>query len=140
MVAVRLVENPGRSSSSSQTKFIEQIQGRGYFGFLPNEQWTPAVNLFETDAAYIVCVDLAGVDKTKIKLEVIDNCVSISGKRAVAVPATSDRQTDRVRVHLMEIDHSSFGRNVELPLDIIATDISAQYRDGMLWIEIPKKR
>ena len=70
----------------------------------------------------------------------IDNCLSITGKRAVAVPATSERHEDRVRVHLMEIDHGSFGRNVELPLDIIATDISAQYRDGMLWIEIPKKR
>lgn len=38
----------------------------------------------------------------------------------------------------MEIDHGAFSREVELPLDINSEDITANYRNGMLWIEVPK--
>jgi HSP20 family molecular chaperone IbpA len=44
----------------------------------------------------------------------------------------------RVRVHLMEIDHGGFCRDVELPEDVDRDKIRAHYRDGILWIEIPK--
>jgi HSP20 family molecular chaperone IbpA len=43
-----------------------------------------------------------------------------------------------MRVHLMEIDHGPFTREVELPPDADKAGISASYRNGMLWIEIPK--
>jgi HSP20 family molecular chaperone IbpA len=39
----------------------------------------------------------------------------------------------------MEIDHGPFARNVELPSDVHHEQISASYRNGLLWIEIPKK-
>jgi HSP20 family molecular chaperone IbpA len=39
----------------------------------------------------------------------------------------------------MEIDHGSFCREVELPHDVARDRISAVYRDGLLWIELPKK-
>ncbi len=42
-------------------------------------------------------------------------------------------------MHLMEIDHGSFARDVELPQDVHHEQINARYRDGMLWIELPKK-
>jgi len=45
----------------------------------------------------------------------------------------------RYRVHLMEIDHGKFSREVELPNDIHHEQINATYRNGMLWIELPKK-
>ncbi len=38
----------------------------------------------------------------------------------------------------MEIDHGAFSREVELPLDVNRENIAANYRNGMLWIEIPK--
>ena len=44
-----------------------------------------------------------------------------------------------MRVHLMEIDHGAFAREVELPHDVIKEGINAKYVDGLLWIELPKK-
>jgi HSP20 family molecular chaperone IbpA len=59
------------------------------------------------------------------------------------VPSCSDvggeTSNTRVRVHLMEIDHGPFARAVELPEDVQRTNIKAVHKNGMLWIELPKK-
>ena len=141
MVAVRCAEKPVRNPASSPSKILEQLQNKGYYGFFSNENWTPNVNLYETDAAYLVCVDLAGVDKEKIDIEVVDGRFDSAreprrcrcGRKGPPTP------TSRVRMHLMEIDHGSFARDVELPQDVHHEQINARYRDGMLWIELPKK-
>ena len=122
-------------------KMTEQMMQKGYFNFCPSETWTPAVNLYEHDDAYLVCVDLAGVDKEKIDVEVRDNQLTLRGTRHV--PMLEDHRTQgeagrRPRVHLMEIDHGGFCRQVELPVDVLRDQISAQYVNGMLWVEIPK--
>lgn len=129
--------NLGRQGS----KLNEQMMHKGYFNFCPSETWTPSVNLYEHDDAYLVCVDLAGVDKEKIDVEVHDNQLTLRGARQV--PAFHDEGTRgesgrRPRVHLMEIDHGAFCRQVELPVDVLREQITAQYVNGMLWVEIPK--
>ena len=50
-------------------RLLDQMH-KGYYNFLPNETWTPSVNLYETETAYLVCVDLAGVDKDKIDVSI----------------------------------------------------------------------
>ena len=127
------------------SKIVEQVQ-KGYYNFRPNDTWAPNVNLYETDDAYLVCVDLAGVDKEKIDLELIENRLTLHGVRQVpsydAPPEAAPAATaggPKIRVHVMEIDHGSFARDVELPQDVHHEQINARYRDGMLWIELPKK-
>ncbi len=130
------------------SKIVEQVQ-KGYYNFRPNDTWAPNVNLYETDEVYLVCVDLAGVDKEKIDLELIENRLTLHGVRHVpsyetppAEPAaggqTGAPTTPKIRVHVMEIDHGSFLRVVELPQQVRQDKITAHYRNGMLWIEIPK--
>src|SRR5476651_1672928 len=100
METVTCTDNPFRGASSSP-RFIEQLHSKGYFGFLPNEQWTPNVNLYEIEFSYLVCVDLAGVDKDKIDLEIVEGRLTIRGKRAVPIPpeAVQEHSTTRVRIH-----------------------------------------
>jgi len=140
MTAIRCAEKPVRAPASSPNKVLEQLHSKGYYGFFSNENWVPNVNLYETEAAYLVCVDLSGVEKEKIDIEVVDGRLRLSGNRAV--PMSTEGTTNpnvRIRMHLMEIDHGSFAREVELPQDVHREQISARYRDGMLWIELPKK-
>lgn len=140
MVAIRCAEKPIRDPASTPSRILERVQNKGYYGFFSNENWTPNVNLYETESAYLVCVDLAGVDKEKIDIEVVNGRLRLSGNRAV--PMWTDGTavaSARVRMHLLEIDHGSFARNVELPQDVHHQQINARYRDGMLWIELPKK-
>jgi HSP20 family protein len=121
-------------------KMMDQVQ-KGFFNFCPAETWTPPVNLYENDTVYLVCVDLSGVDKEKIDVTVVDGRLKLRGQREVPInpDGSPPDPNQRLRIHLMEIDHGPFCREVELPQDILHDRISASYRNGMLWIEIPKK-
>src|SRR3954471_12095427 len=66
------------------SKLMDQMQ-KGFFVYSP-DTWTPNVNLYETAGSYFVCVDLAGVDKEKIDIEVADQPLTLRGSRLVASP------------------------------------------------------
>jgi HSP20 family protein len=158
-MSITVAADPPFSNVTRQAnKLMEQMQ-KNYFSYCPSETWTPSVNLYETASDYLVCVDLAGVEKEKIDVEVSGQTLKLRGTRTVpryedagmdegeaggdasdAPPAAPPPAGEprRIRVHLMEIDHGSFCREVELPLDVDRERIRANYRNGMLWIEIPK--
>jgi HSP20 family protein len=144
--------DPSFSNIARQAnKLMEQMQ-KSYFSYCPSETWTPSVNLYETHEYYLVCADLSGVDKEKIEVEVVEQVLKLRGMRAVPsyddgsgnpIPSTGPNASPtseqrRVRIHLMEIDHGAFCREVELPEDVDHERIVANYRNGMLWIELPK--
>lgn len=129
-------EQPFQNLTRQTNKLMEQLH-KGFF--YPNENWTPNVNLYETGSAYLVCVDLAGVDKEKIDVEVADQRLKLRGARATPSYSAEGETQEKVRVHLMEIDHGAFTREVEIPADADRHNISATYRNGLLWIEIPKE-
>ena len=140
-----MAANPFGNYNAQVNKMMEQLS-KGYYGFMPSEVFTPNVNLYENDTAYIICVDLAGVDKDKIDVVVQDQTVTLKGTRHVPLhdvdecaPENPSHPPERVKVHLMEIDHGSFSRTVELPRDVHREQINATYRNGMLWIEVPKE-
>lgn len=129
-------DQPFQNLTRQTNKLMEQLQ-KGFF--YPNENWTPNVNLYETGHSYLVCVDLAGVDKEKIDVEVADQRLKLRGNRAVPdYRVDASEPGEKVRVHLMEIDHGAFSREVEIPADADRHQISATYRNGLLWVEIPK--
>lgn len=140
-------DQPFGQVQRQMNKLVEQMQ-KGYYNYRPGETWQPNVNLYETDAEYLVCVDLGGVDKDKIEIELVEQRLSIKGNRPVPTfpeAAVTGREGDgheakKYRVHLMEIDHGQFARDVELPLNVEKDRIKATHRNGMLWIELPKKR
>jgi HSP20 family protein len=134
-------DHPFQHISRNVNKIVEQMQ-KGYYNFRPNDTWAPNVNLYENDVSYLVCVDLGGVDKEKIDLEVSNGRLSIRGTRNVPSfdePDAATPDKGKLRVHMMEIDHGAFFREVELPAEVEQARINAQYRNGMLWIELPKK-
>lgn len=127
-------DQPFQNLTRQAGKLMEQFQKGFYY---PSENWTPNVNLYETATSYLVCVDLAGVEKEKIDLEVADQRLRLRGARAVPSPIKAEPH-EKVKVHLMEIDHGAFSREVEIPANTDRRRITASYRNGMLWVEIPK--
>src|SRR5215213_2786028 len=112
------VAGPFGNMSPQMSKMLEQWQ-KGYYNFLPSETWQPNVNRCETETDYQVCVDLAGVEKDKIDIVVVDQRLTIRGSRPVppCPHCEGEDENQRMRVHLMEIDHGAFAREVELPED-----------------------
>jgi HSP20 family protein len=132
-------DQPFMSVARQMNKLMDQFQ-KNYYNFCNSETWTPNVNLYENDQAYLLCVDLAGVEKDKIDVEVHEQRLTLRGTRHVPThPGYFAESSPKLRVHVMEIDHGAFCRMVDLPHDIERDRISAQYENGMLWIELPKK-
>ena len=63
-----------------------------------------------------------------------------SDEPAAGEGAAATATLPRQRVHRMEIDHGHFAREVDLPADVDQNAISATYRAGLLWVELPKRR
>jgi HSP20 family protein len=109
----------------------------GYWRYCATAQWEPSINICESANAYHVAVDLAGVRREDIDVQVQGGQLTIRGQRSVPRPNVEGQQ---LRVHHMEIEHGAFCRELDLPSDVIAHQISARYKDGVLWIDLPKRQ
>ncbi len=94
----------------------------------------PAINTREADDAYYVEVDLPGVDKKDIDIDLQDNTLVISGERKTT---QEDQENDYYRV---ESIFGKFERRFTLPEDADIDKIDAKSMDGVLEITIPKKK
>src|SRR5438445_13730952 len=84
--------------------------------FSPSETWKPAINAYRCGECMTICVDLAGVNKETIDLEVEPRRLLISGNRQA--PEPSDHEGKAVQVLTMEIDHGPFQREIEFPVAV----------------------
>ena len=92
----------------------------------------PACDIEEAPDHYLLTLELAGVKKEDIKLEVIGNQITISGERRGGA-----RTEEKNRVY-SERRFGSFQRSLTLPAGLASDDIAANYQDGILQIVLPK--
>ncbi len=116
-------------------QLVDREMSRLPGGFSPLDAFRPAVNLYETQSAFLICVDVAGMDQNDIDVSLERGNVAIRGRRLSPMPPDGSRA---VAMHLMEIDHGNFCRTVEVPAGVDASVIDASYHVGMLWITLPK--
>jgi HSP20 family protein len=97
------------------------------------ESWCPAINAYRCYGQIKVCVDLAGVDRSAIELRVETRRLTIRGHRQAPEPS----EPKALQVLAMEIDYGPFERQIELPADVEARQVSAVQGNGLLWIHLP---
>lgn len=93
----------------------------------------PAVDIEEKDKEYCVTVELPGVKKNDVKITVKDNLLTISGEKK------SEKEEKGKNYHRSERVFGTFQRTFRLPDLVDQENISAEYKDGVLHITIPKK-
>jgi HSP20 family protein len=99
--------------------------------------WAPALDMFETDDALVVLLDIAGVDPTQTEVHAEPNVLSVRGvRRERHSPRAPAEQRN---YHALEIPYGRFERTVHLPPGIDAAAAQANYRDGLLEITLPKR-
>jgi HSP20 family protein len=98
--------------------------------------WNPAVNVYDYDDRLEICVDLAGVNKQDIRVDVESRRVTVSGHRTP--PATECVGPGCARILAMEIEDGRFERRLELPLPVDTRRVEARHENGWLWIILPK--
>lgn len=91
----------------------------------------PAVNLYETEDAYVLTAELPGVEPGAIEVSLEGSTVALRGERRVEYPEGAD-------LHRAERSSGAFRRAFELPLAIDSDKVEAVHRDGVLVLRLPK--
>jgi HSP20 family protein len=91
----------------------------------------PPINVFQQGDNLVAILEIAGVDKGDLEIQVKDRAIRISGKKAIAYP-------EGVSLHRRERMTGSFDRTLTMPMQIDADAIKAEYRDGVLALFIPR--
>lgn len=94
--------------------------------------WQPAVDIYETEAGVILAVELPGVGKEDVTVEVKDNILTLKGERF----ARTDIKPEAYIRH--ERCYGTFQRSFTLHHNIQPDQIKATFKNGMLEIEIPR--
>ena len=94
--------------------------------------WTPALDAHEDKDKYVVSVEVPGMKKEEISVTVHDGVLTVSGERKREHESTS------CNVHRTERLYGKFVRSVSLPPTAKSDQIAANYKDGVLKIELPK--
>ena len=95
--------------------------------------WAPAMDVTETEEAYLVEADVPGIKKEDIKIEVLDNVLTIKGERK-----TEDEKEGK-GYHRVERHYGSFHRTIEVPGGFVEDKITAAFKDGVLKVTLPKR-
>jgi HSP20 family protein len=93
--------------------------------------WRPPTDVFETDDAIVVRVEIAGMRSGSFSISLEERYLHIRGIR----PDTPERRA----YHQMEIAYGEFSTDVDLPAAVIEEQIDASYNDGFLKIVLPKQ-
>ena len=94
--------------------------------------WLPAVDIKETDDAFVATADLPGLEKDAIEVSIEDNVLTVSGERKFegASEGTTFRRIERA--------YGSFRRSFTLPRGVDPSKVEARFENGVLALHIPK--
>jgi len=91
----------------------------------------PSINVFQRGSDFVAIIELPGVSKEGIGLEVRGNTIRISGKKTVDYGG-------KVSMHRRERIAGNFDRTINLPVRLDPDRITADYRDGILALSLPR--
>jgi len=94
-------------------------------------RWVPEIDVFQKDDRLVTKIDLPGMKKEDVKVEVTDGYLSISGERK------SESEEKKNQFYRCEREYGSFYRTVPLPEGVQPEDIKASFTDGVLEVSVP---
>jgi HSP20 family protein len=94
--------------------------------------FNPRADVVEKDGSFEVQMALPGMEREAIKVDVKDRTVVISGERKFK------NEEKNAKYHKVETQYGSFTRSFNLPENVNAEGIEAEFKNGILHINIPK--
>ncbi len=95
--------------------------------------WSPAVDIYETENEIVLKADLPEVNQKNIDIQIENSTLTIQGERK---PDTTIKQEN---YHRIERAYGRFNRSFTLPNLVDQEKVKAEYKDGVLTIELPKR-
>lgn len=126
-------KNRGSLLTPSLDDFVERF----FYGWPSYQEetdysWSPRVDINETEKEVVLDVELPGLERKDIKVEVKNNTLTVSGERK------SERKTDDSQCCRIERHYGRFERSFGLPDTVKSDKVAAEYKNGVLTITLPK--
>lgn len=125
--------NPQRDMMSFKRQFDKLFRDWDEEAPTRTAFWKPAVDIFETKDSLVMKVELPGVSKEDVKIDLDNQILTISGERKF------ENEVKEEDYHRIERAYGQFQRSFTLPNKVDAERIEASYREGLLEVVLPKK-
>ena len=128
--------DPFRELESIQARLNRMFSDRPFRG--PDEselsfaEWAPAVDVQESEKEYVIKADLPEVKKEDVKVEYEDGVLTVEGERKL------EKEDKGTKYHKIERDFGKFVRRFALPTEVDGTKVSAEFKEGVLNVHLPK--
>jgi len=107
----------------------------GDIGIMPGKdaEWAPRLDIAENEKEFIVKAEVPGIDSKDLDISVSGDVLKISGEKK------AEHEEKKNNYHRIERSYGSFMRTVQMPAAVDSSAISAEMKNGVLEIMIPKK-
>lgn len=95
--------------------------------------WLPSADVYETEAEFTITLDLPGIERERLDVGLDENSLTIRGERVALVP-------DSARARRSERPAGRFLRKFSLPEAVDRDRVTADYKDGVLMLHLPKRK
>jgi HSP20 family protein len=95
-------------------------------------EWTPVVDIKETEGEYLVRAELPGLKREDVKVSLDEGVLTIEGERR------QEKEEKSEKIHRVERFYGTFCRSFTLPEYTDASAIRAESKDGVLSVHVPK--
>jgi HSP20 family protein len=99
---------------------------------LANTAWNPRVDILEEEKEFVVKAEIPEMKKEDLKVSLEDHVLSIAGERQM------EKEEKNKKYHRVEREYGSFIRSFALPDTASGDKITAEYKDGVLKVHVPK--
>jgi HSP20 family protein len=128
--------NPFREMEDIQNRLSPWFGRIGLRGFgdepMTVSEWAPLVDITEDDKEYLIKAELPEVKKEDVKVTVEDATLTITGERKL------EKEEKDKKYHRIERSYGSFVRSFALPEGTDGSKVSAEFKDGVLKVHLPK--
>ena len=105
---------------------------RDHFFSTPTAQWSPALDLTETNDSVIVKAELPGIDAKDVQIQLHEDVLSMRGEKK------DEKEEKTTDVHWVERSFGSFERSIRLPGSVKGAEAKAVFKNGVLIVTLAK--
>jgi len=95
-------------------------------------EWTPAVDIKEAEKEYVVTADLPDVKSEEVKVSFNEGVLTLEGERKL------EKEEKTNRFHRIERGYGKFVRRFALPNEVDPDHVTAEFKNGVLTVRVPK--
>lgn len=130
---------PWREMAALQNRFNRIFDGSFFRGNsadddLSLQHWNPVVDIYDNDDKVVIKADLPGLSKDDITIDLKNRVLTVQGERSF------ENEVKEEKYYRRERSYGKFCRAFTMPAEIDSDQIDAEFKDGVLKINIPKPK